>query len=268
MRAVNNFVFIDEIESNFNQDPVIHYFCTVVIEREMSLIEGKVKWLIEPLGKRGFHAKRDYKNIEKSKGLMCAMNDLIIDNKLFCFCFSFRKSFLKNPRLKVLNEIVMKDWDVDYLKFWDRKIANKIASTTAWNLKADNYRHVATFLLIHCLNKYLSIQGYMKKYRLIFDEDVIKSNQIIIPKPDGVLNNIETIYGASMKDAPILCLSDHIGYIFGKAMRAKRLIDGKAIDKPRMETPLTRECIANLIDLTTRSQFVYKDIWDYISDEA
>lgn len=246
MRIVNNYVFIDEVEHNVENNPTMFYMCIVIIEREVDLINRLVIEMLSPLGNKGFHAKKVYKKNSQFKNLTTELTNLIIDNKLLCICFSYSKKYTHSPRLKVLQEISFKGWDFDI----------------------QNYRQVGYYFLLHVLNSYLFELGYMKKYRLVVDEDVLKKYHIMYPGENGVLNNIEGIYGASPKQAPILNLSDHIGFLFGKCLRSLEINDSKMCFKPvESQIEIFRLCRDNLFDIASRGLFKYYDIWNWIDYE-
>lgn len=242
---VNNFVFVDEIEHNVNNNPTLFYMCLVVIKREEKLISDKVNNLLLPLGEKGFHAKRIYKKNSPNLALMKEMTEFIIDNKINWFCFSYSKIFKDSPRLKVLKEVEFSDWKPNI----------------------DNYREVGFYFLLHSLNSFLSELNYKPDYQLVFDEDVLKKYCQIIPGR-GILKHIYSVCGVSPKQAPIINLCDHVGYLFGKCLRDAEFKDGKIDYKQYGNKSLfVQECLSHVLEFARRRQFHYRSIWDWIDFE-
>jgi hypothetical protein len=245
IKRVNNFIFVDEIEYNENNNPVLYYFGTTVIEKELNFVENQIINIISNLNAKSFHANRNYKKNKTDYKLMDKMSDVIIKNRLVIFCFSFSKKSLDDKRLEVLKDI----------------------NTKGWNLDINNYRAVALYLFFHVLNTYLVDLNIKPFYRLIVAEDFIKKyNQIEFI--GGVIKNIEKVCFVSAKQAPLVNLCDHLGYLFGKCLR--EINDFKNIENlipNKKYSQITNHALNLFIYLSKFKFFHYRNIWEWLEKE-
>jgi hypothetical protein len=212
----------------------------VTVERQFSTV-------MEFTQSNVFHAKDSYKEKSPNLPLMNAMTKIVSSFHLHWFCFPFAKNWLENPRLHVIRS----------MRF------------NSWQPKVSNYEFVAFYLFLHCLNTHLSAQTQLEPhFRLICEQGIMDARQGFSFEESTTLNTIENVNFASRKQAPLLALPDHLGYIFGKCRRDLVRQNGRIDLEPNEgNTIVQNECLRHITCLANGGLFHRFDLWEWIDHE-
>lgn len=251
MKAVRSYIFVDEVKdvpaTVHDAGQWIFLMGIGIPGNTINAVETRLSTVLQPLGSNGFHAKDSYKEKSPNFELMNAMSDIVASFRLPWFCFPFAKTWLTNPRLEILQKMQF----------------------NGWQPKVSNYEFAAFYFFLHCLNTFLLANSQLQQSsRLICDQGIRNSREGFSFEESEILKTIENVIFASRKQASLLALPDHIGYLFGKCRRELSRNNGEINLEPQdSNTPVQNECLKHINALINRGLFHRLDLCEWIDYE-
>jgi len=241
LKGINTLIFCDETKfykNNGDIEDEIYYFGVVCKKEQVPEINKQLNILYKNhrLQTKVFHATTVFRENKPRKLLIRDLTDLIINNKLYCFCYKYLQSSL----------------------FEATKILSKFNNDV---LNFDKVEFQAVFYYITTLNTYLrdfAPELFEKEITLYFDRNVYGKNDIetlSFPKLDYVLKQMTFCEKSKIS---LLALPDFFGYIFRKSKISNNKVQGgnKLLEK----STLTISCYENLIKISEAGLFKFIDI--------
>ncbi len=235
---IKTIFFVDETKFSLNDsdfEDSIYYLGVAVRKPEIHKINLLYDSLIDKYGlEKGFHATKAFKEKNPNKDLMSDFCDLIISNKLRCYCFKYYKS-----RLYEASKIAFQKYNNEILNF-------------------SNQEFQALFYFIQNLIINLdNVNDFESKGLLFCDRNVYGQNDI--EGFDFETNStIKRMIFLSRKKIKLLGLPDYFGFIFRKSKNSFNGAEfgGKLIEK----SELIINCFDCLLKINKAGLFNFLDM--------
>jgi hypothetical protein len=249
LKGINTLIFCDETKfykNNGDLEDEIYYFGVACGKEQVPEINDQLKklYLKHKLQTKVFHATTIFRETRPRDLLIQDLTDLIIDNKLYCFCYKYFQTRLFNAT-KILNK-----FNSDILDF------NKA-------------EFQALFYYITTLNTYLrdfTPKLFEKEISMYFDRNVYgkeDTEAFNFPSEDYVLRQMTFCEKSKIS---LLALPDFFGYIFRKSKISNNKVQAgiNSLEK----SALTICSYGNLIRIADAGLFKFIDIREETTLEA
>ena len=246
MNQKDSFLFVDEIEHNENNNPVITYIGVLISKDQLPIIDSELKKLLNQYQIYDFHANEIYRNDQNTE-LMQRLSDLLLDNDINWFSFSFKRKWVKEDLKNSLKEV----------NFGERSISRK------------NYKAIGGYYFLVQLNSVLpdnkieinniavffdSSDGWFKKDTGIYFKNKIK--------------HIKDVISSKRNEILELILPDHLGYIFGKCLRElPRNNDNIDMSISKQNSEFTNKSLKLLLNFEEKGLFHFLDSKEWLNNE-
>lgn len=236
--GIETLIFCDETKFNItngDKEDAIYYFGISVEKENVSSIDKEIKGVLQKYNVKAevFHSTKIFRETRPRKNLMNELSNVIIKNKLKCFCHKYAKTDLFEAT-KIL-----------------RKFNNEI-------IAFDKLEFQALFYFVAILNTYLrdGKPNLLKQEILMFfDRNVYgveDTEGFKFPTEHYVLKQMTFTEKSKIS---LLCLPDFFGYIFRKSKISQNKVDFGDIN---IETSkLTINSYKNLYQINSAKLFYF-----------
>ncbi|RZK23314.1 MAG: hypothetical protein EOO43_08595 [Flavobacterium sp.] len=247
--GVEALIFCDESKfyiNNSDPEDAIYYFGITVKRDQVKPIHEQFKALLEKhrVQTSTFHSTTIFKETRPRKPLMSEIADIIISNKLHCFCFKYDKSKLFEPtrNLKHHNNEIFDFEDMEFQ---------------------------ALFYFLLYLNTYLRDSNsslFHDKVIAYFDRNVYGKKEIEAFKAPHEEFVVKRMTFSEKSLISLLALPDFFGYIFRKA---KLSLNKSQSGNMELETsPLVLNSYSMLLKITEAKLFHFLEVDTSILGQA
>ena len=243
---VETFFFADETKFSLNDnDPedTIYYFLIRVYKSQAGKINALYDKILSDFGiNKVFHATDVFKEKKVNAELMNKMSDLIVENKLPCFCFKYQKDRLFSAAAKQFS----------YLN-----------DESTFNF--DNHEFQAVFFLIQCFDYYLQRNPNLiqPKGLIFFDRSVVYGANDLQAFDFDKHTFLKRMLFINKKKIKLIGLPDFFGYIFRKSKLSQNKV--QLGDNSLVKSPLVAQCYESLLKINQVKLFHFIDLdsWMY-----
>jgi hypothetical protein len=199
--GVETLLFCDESKfyiADGNNEDALFYFCVAINKNKVPKIDKQLKDIIQKhnVQATSFHSTKIFRENRPREELMKEIRDLIIDNKIHCFCFKYSKALLFKPT----------------------KQLNYLNDNDIFNFEDPEFQALFYFLLLlntQIKDKYATI--FKKDIIMFFDRNVYGKTAIEEFNFNQEIFQIKHMTFSEKSKISLLALPDFIGYIFRKS---------------------------------------------------
>lgn len=238
LRYINTFFFVDETKFSVNDsdfEDSIYYIAIAVRKQEIYKINLLLESLIDKYRlEKGFHATKVFKEKKPNQDLMFDFCNLIISNKLRCYCFKYSKS-----KFYEASKAVFQKYNNEILNF-------------------NNPEFQALFYFVQNLIETLYHVNYFESKGLLFcDRNIYGKNDMECFDFESD-STIKRMIFLSRKKIKLLALPDYFGFIFRKSKNSFNKVEfgDTSIEK----SVLIINCFGCLIEINKAGLFSFLDM--------
>lgn len=238
LKGVETILFCDESKFDLNDhdhEDAIYYFAVAVEKVKVPIIHKEFNNLLlkHRVQTKRYHSTDIFKKIRPRVALMDDLSEIIIRNRLLCFCYKYDKSLLFEPTKQL------------------QKLGDNI-------INFESPEHQALFYFLMELNTYLKDKNPLllkKEISMYFDRGVYGVDDIQafnFPNELFILNQMTHVEKSLIS---LLFLPDFFGYIFRKSKKSQNKVQFG--DKSIESSLLTINSYKCLVNITTAKLFKF-----------
>lgn len=235
---VETLIFCDETKfsiANNDKEDAIYYFGIAVTKKDVKKVHDEIQIVLQKHGVKSdiFHSTKVFRKSRPRPNLMDDLTEVIISNRLKCFCYKFEKNIFFE-KTKILSK-----FNNDILDF-------------------NNSEFQALFYFLTMINTYIRDEKpklLKREIAMYFDRNVYGIKEIEsfnFPSENFVLKYMTFTEKSNIS---LLLLPDFFGYIFRKSKISKDKADFG--NEPIETSRLTINAFKNLTEINASGLFYF-----------